>query len=173
VFVRDAPQIVGILRPLTRHERGQGARRCGDELPRPISHVLEHDRHDDPTNVFERRATSAVFTHRLRIAMPINAVVLHGDACFGPREIHAAQLAISLDDFELQFRYRQSTIDHRQPRLSLHGRFRSAIRDGNQVSNRDDPAPTSLFDGGPPQVGPTAGTAAQCSVERRQHPGTT
>ena len=97
--------------------------------------------------------------------MPVNALVLGGHPLVGPGEVQATQLAIAVDNLVLQLRCRQATVDHRQPRFALHRRFRAGVSQSDQIPNGDDAAPPGLRDGGAPQFGPIAGTAAQSGVE--------
>ncbi len=112
--------------------------------PWPISDIFEDDRDDHPADSPKRGLTSTVAPHRVRPAVPVDTVVLDCHPLVRPREVQPPELAVSVDDFVLQFRYRQAR--HRSSPVAP--RSPSAIPRG--VSQRDQvPGPRRCRDGRP------------------------
>ena len=92
--------------------------------------------------------------------MPIDPVILHGDALRWPGEVDAPALTIAVDDLVLQLRDGQTTVYHRQPRFALHGRFCKWVGQRDQFAHRDDAAPAGLLNSSAPELA----AAARCTA---------
>ena len=131
---------------LTQRERDEAARRPGKRIPTTdIAHP--RTRWQRPPNRHPTALRRACGRGASRsTAVPVDTVVLDRNPLIRPGEVESPQLAVAIDDLELQRRDRQAGIEHRQPCLALHRRFRESVRKRNQVANSDYAAAASLFD---------------------------
>jgi len=103
-----------------------------NEVPGPVSDVLEHDGYDDPAEVGQGRLALPVVSHRVRVAMPVESVVLDRNAIAGPGEVEATKIAVAVDDFVLQTSRRGCTSRSAAPRQAcaiVHSRARASVRE--------------------------------------------
>src|SRR5882757_11051888 len=133
-----------------------------------MSDILRDDGHYQPAQLLEGRRTSAVPAKCVRPAVPVNAVVLRGDAIFRPGEVESPDAPPRVHEFVLQDRRRQPAVEHHQARFALHGRFGQWGSQAQQLTYLDDAATAGL------QLDSTVElvTAARgCAARRPASPG--
>ena len=67
----------------------------------------------------------------------------------------------------------KTSVEHGQPGFTLHGRFRHAVCERNQVADGDYPPSSRLLGGCSPQTDTLARPAAQSSVQCGERTGPT
>jgi len=103
-----------------------------------------------------------------RTAVPVEAVVLGGDAVFRPGEVELPGSAAQVNDLVLQHGRRQAAVEHDQPCLALHRRLGQRGGQPGQLPSRDNAAPPGMPLEHAAQFVASAGAAAQRGVQRRQ-----
>ena len=129
----DTPHKFTSFRTLTRRATAQLDFDATQHVPGSPPDVVEDDRHYSPTDLLESSPLLAVSAKHLRVAVPIEPVILHGDLLSGQAKStrhtgHCGRRS------RTAARRRQSAVDHHQPRFAFHRRF--GFRAASGISSR-------------------------------------
>ena len=119
------------------------------EAGRGATDVGHHHRNEDPPGFLDAGQSLFVPEHRFSAGVKVHTLVFGRHHGVRPSEVHPPAFAVAAVDQMLQFGTRQAVLEHDQPSLALHRRFRASIGDRQQVAHPDDPASALLlFRGG-------------------------
>lgn len=94
------------------------------------SDIVDDNRDNRPPELLELGPACLVAQHLRRSRVPLDAFVFGRETHVGPGEVDSPHFTTVAVYRVLKFGQRQPVVDHDEPSLALHGRFRASVGEG-------------------------------------------